>query len=78
MWVGWLKRRSRPGTVDPHPFALPVASLPEAQALSQWERVQSGLPKPQYILHVVETGLAAADPGRGGDGAPGEQGPVDG
>ena len=23
---------------DPHPFALPIASLPEAQALSHWER----------------------------------------
>ena len=23
---------------DPHPFALPIAALPEAQALSQWER----------------------------------------
>ena len=38
MWVGWLKRRSRARTADPHPFALPIASLTEAQALSQWER----------------------------------------
>ena len=28
--------------VDPHPFALPIATLPEAQALSQWERVGAG------------------------------------
>ena len=38
MWVGWLRRRSRPLAVDPHPFALPLASLPEAQALSHRER----------------------------------------
>jgi len=56
MWVGWSRRRKPPHgrghgsrrqpTVAPHPFALPIASLPEAQALSRRERDQSSLAIP--------------------------------
>ncbi len=48
MWVGYIRRRKPPlRTVkrlgrmppsDPQPFAQPIATLPGAQALSQWEK----------------------------------------